>query len=81
MHEKVISFGRSRLRALVVLVFAHEMQIQVAHALCKHGCRLISHTANKRIVTIQACYNCPRSPLHTLFRYASFLLIEYIYIR
>ena len=64
VHEKVILLGRSRLRALDVLVFAHGMQIQVAHALCKQGCRLISHTANKRLVTIEACYNCPRSPLH-----------------
>ena len=57
MHEKVILLGRSRLRALVGLVFAHDMQIQVAHALCKQGCRLISNTAYKRIVTIEACYN------------------------
>ena len=48
VHEKVILRGRNRLRALVVLLFGHDMQIQVAHALCKHGCRLISHTANKR---------------------------------
>ena len=41
VHEKVILLGRSRLRALVVLIFGHDMQIQVAHALCKHGCRLI----------------------------------------
>ena len=61
--EKVILLGRSRLRALVMLFFGHDMQIQVANALCKHGCRLISHTANKRFVTIEACYNCPRSPL------------------
>ena len=64
VHEKVILLGRSRLRALGVLVFAHGMQIQVAHALCNQDCRLISHTANKRLVTIEACYNCPRSPLH-----------------
>ena len=62
-HEKAISHGRSRLRALVVLLFSHDMQIQEAHALCKQGCRLISNTANKRIVTIETCYNCPRSPL------------------
>ena len=41
------------------------MQIQVAHALCKQGCRLISYTANIRLVTIATCYNCPRSPLLT----------------
>ena len=63
MPEKVILLSRSRLRALVVLLFGHDMQIQVAHARCKHGCRLISHTVNKRFVTIEACYNCPRSPL------------------
>ena len=62
MHENVFLLGRSRLRALVE-VFGHDMQIQVAHALCKQGCRLIIHTANKRLVTIEACYNCPRSPL------------------
>ena len=39
------------------------MQIHVAHALCKQGCRLISYTVNIRLVTIAACYNCPRSPL------------------
>ena len=61
--EKVILLGRSRLRALVVLLFGHDMQIQVTHVRCKHGCRLISHTANKGFVTIEACYNCPRSPL------------------
>ena len=38
------------------------MQIQVAHALRKQGCRLINYTANIRLVTIAACYNCPRSP-------------------
>ena len=53
VHEKVILLGRSRLHALVVLVFAPDMQIQVAHALCKQGCRLISNTASKRIVTIK----------------------------
>ena len=42
------------------------MQIHVAHALCQQGCRLISYTVNIRLVTIAACYNCPRSPLHTL---------------
>ena len=61
--EKVILFARKRLRALIVLFFEHGMQIQVAHALCKQGCRLISYTANIRLVTIAACYNCPRSPL------------------
>ena len=45
------------------MVFAHNMQTQVAHALCKHGCRMISCVANKRFVTIEACYNFPRSPL------------------
>ena len=63
--EKVILFARNRLRALIVLIFAHDMQIQVAHAVCIQGCRLISHTANIRLVTIAACYNCPRSPLVT----------------
>ena len=58
--EKVIFLDRSRLRALVVLIFAHDMQIQLAHALCKQGCRLTSYTANIRLVTIAACYNCPR---------------------
>ena len=61
--EKVIFLDRSRLRALIVFIFAHDMQIQVAHALCKQGCRLISYTANIRLVTIATCYNCPRSPL------------------
>ena len=61
--EKVILFARNRLRALIVLICAHDMQIQVAHALCKQGCRLISHTANIRLVTIATCYNCPRYPL------------------
>ena len=61
VHEKVILPSRSRLRALVVLVFAHDMQIQVAHGVCKHGCRLMSYTANKRLVTIETCYNWPRS--------------------
>ena len=65
VHEKVILLGRSRLRALIVLVFAHDIQMQVAHGLCKQGCRLISNTANKRLVTIEACYKCPRSPLYT----------------
>ena len=60
--EKVIFLDRSRLRALIVFIFAHDMQIQVAHALCKQGCRLISDTANIRLVTIATCYNCPRSP-------------------
>ena len=62
--EKVIFLDRSRLRALIVLIFAHDMQIQVAHALCKQGCRLISYTANIRLVTIAVCYNFPQSPLH-----------------
>ena len=62
--EKVILFARNRLSALIVLIFAHDMQIQVAHALCKQGCRLISYTADIRLVTIATCYNCPRSPLH-----------------
>ena len=61
--EKVIFFARNRLSALIVFIFAHDMQIQVAHALCKHGRRLRSYTANIRLVTIAACYNCPRSPL------------------
>ena len=64
MPEKVILLGRSRLRPLVMLVCAHDMQIHVGHAVCKQCCRLISHTANKRFVTIEACYNCPRSPLY-----------------
>ena len=42
------------------------MQIQVAHALCERGCSLISHAAYKHLVTIEACYNCPRSPLREL---------------
>ena len=66
LHARKGDFAwyRSRLRALVVLVFTYDMHIQVAHALCERGCRLIIHTANKRIVTIiEACYNCPRSPL------------------
>ena len=50
--KKVILLGRSRLRALVVLVFAHDMQIQVSHAVCKQGCRMISHTANKRVTIV-----------------------------
>ena len=65
--EKVIFLDRSRLPALIVLIFSHDMQIQVAHALCKHGCRLISYTANIRLVTIAACYNCPRSPLPAVY--------------
>ena len=60
-------FARKRLRALIVLFFAHDMQIQVAHALCKQCCRLIIYTANIRLVTIAACYNCPRSPLRVVF--------------
>ena len=46
--EKVILFARNRLRALIVFVFAHDMQIQVTHA-------------NKviRLVTIAACYILP----------------------
>ena len=63
VHETMILLGRSRLRALVALVFAHNMQTQVAHGVCKQGCRLISYTANKRLVTIETCYNCPRSSL------------------
>ncbi len=63
VHEKVIMLRRSRLRALVVLVFAHDMQIKVAHALNEQGRHLVRHTANKRLVTIEACYNNPRSPL------------------
>ena len=59
----MILFARNRLRALFVLIFAYDMQIQVAHALCKQGCRLISYTADIRLVTIATCYNCPRSPL------------------
>ena len=62
--EKVILFARNRLRALIVFICAHYMQIQVAHALCKQGCRLISYTADIRLVTIATCYNCPRSPLY-----------------
>ena len=62
--EKVILFARNRLRALIVLIFAHDMQIKVAHALCKQGCHLISYTADIRLVTIATCYNCPRSPLN-----------------
>ena len=59
-------FARRRLRGLVVFFFAHDTQIQVAHALCKQCCRLISYTANKRRVTlIEACYNFPRSPIHS----------------
>ena len=57
----MISLGKSRLRALVVV--AHDMQIQISQALCKQGFRLISDTANNSFVTmIEACYNCPRSP-------------------
>ena len=61
--KKVIFLARNRLRALIILLFAHDMQIHVAHALCKQGCRLISYTVNIRLVTIAACYNCPRSPI------------------
>ena len=43
--EKVIFFARNRLSALIVFIFAHDMQIQVAHALRKHGRRLRSYTA------------------------------------
>ena len=57
VHEKVILLGRSRFRALVVLVFGHDMQIKVANALCKQGWRLIINTENKRLVTIEACFN------------------------
>ena len=53
--EKVILLARNRLRTLIVIIFAHDMQIQVAHALRKQGCRLISYTANIRLVTIAAC--------------------------
>ena len=70
--EKVILFARNRLRALIVLMFAHDMQIQVAHALCEQGCRLISYTADIRLVTIATCYNCPRSPLQM---HASFIKV------
>ena len=63
VQEKLILLGRSRLCALVVLAVGHDMQIQVAHALCKQCCSLISYAANKRLVTIEACYKCPRSPL------------------
>ena len=71
----MILFARNRLRARIVLIVAHDMQIQVAHALCKQGCRLISYTADIRLVTIATCYNCPRSPLgliyyrYNIFRY------------
>ena len=65
----MILFARNRLRALIVLFFAHDMHIQVAHALCKQGCRLISYTAYIRRVTIATCYNCPRSPLHVYYKY------------
>ena len=53
--------ARRRLRDLVVCILSHDTQIQVAHALCKQWCLLISYTDNKRLVTIEACYNCPRS--------------------
>ena len=43
--EKVILLDRNRLRALVVFVLARDTQIQVAHTLCKQGCRLISYRA------------------------------------
>ena len=59
----MIFLDRSRLCALIVFIFAQDLQIQVAHALCKQGCRLISYTANIRLVTIATCYNCRRSPL------------------
>ena len=59
----MIFLARNRLRALIILIVAHDMQIHVAHALCKQGCRLISYTVNICLVTIAACYNCPRSPL------------------
>ena len=65
VRKKVILLGRSQSRALVVLVFAHDMQTQVAQEVCKQGCHLLSYTANKRLVTIETCYNCPRSPLRT----------------
>ena len=70
--EKVIFLAKNRLRALIILIFAHDMQIHVAHALCKQGCRLISYTVNIRLVTIAACYNCPRSPLRRIFYYCKF---------
>ena len=57
----------------VSVIIAH-----IAHALCKRGCRLIRyrHTVNKRVVTIEACYNCPRSPLcQVVFVYAPLLVI------
>ena len=63
----MIFLARNRLRALIILIFAHDMQIHVAHALCKQGCRLISYTVNIRLVTIAVCYNCPRSPLHPVY--------------
>ena len=60
----LLSCRKSDFACLIVLIFAHDMQIQVAaHALCKQGSRLISYTANIRLVTIAACYYCPRSPL------------------
>ena len=73
--EKVIFLDRSRLRALIVFIFAHDMHIQVAHALCKQGCRLISYTANIRLVTIATCYNCPRSPLQHLIFLVFFIFV------
>ena len=76
--EKVILFARNRLRALIVLIFAHDMQIQVAHALCKQGCHLISYSADIRLVTIATCYNCPRSPLQ--YRYHNFKRLRNIII-
>ena len=65
-YKKFFLLARNRLRALIVLIFAHDMQIQVAHALRKQGYRLISYTANIHLVTIAACYNCPRSPSASL---------------
>ena len=47
--EKVIFLARNRLRALIILIVAHDMQIHVAHALCKQGCRLISYTVKIRL--------------------------------
>ena len=69
-------FARNRLRARIVLIFAHDMQIQEAHALCKQGCRLISYTADIRLVTIATCYNCPRSPLTMKRTYFSAIILD-----
>ena len=63
--EKVILFARNLLRNLIVLIFAHDMQIQVAHALCKQGCRLISYMADIRLVTIATSQLPPVSPIDT----------------